>query len=83
MRIWSVGHSNHDMSRFLELVRGAGVEVVADVRSQPFSRFNPQFSRHELWAALRRAGLDYVFLGEELGGRPLEEELYDADGRVL
>ena len=81
--IWSVGHSTHAMPAFLELLEAAGIQVVADVRSQPFSRFNPQFNRRELRAALRDAGLDYVFLGEELGGRPPERELYDEAGHVL
>lgn len=81
--IWSVGHSTHAMRSFLDLVQGEGIEVLADVRSQPFSRFNPQFNRRELRAALRDIGLDYVFLGEELGGRPPESELYDEEGHVL
>lgn len=81
--IWSIGHSNHDMVRLLELLRGAQVEVVADLRSQPYSRFSPHFSRGALRSALMEIGLDYVFLGEELGGRPPEPELYDSDGHVL
>jgi uncharacterized protein (DUF488 family) len=81
--IWSIGHSNHAMARFLELLRQVEVEVVADVRSQPFSRFSPHFRRHELESQLAESGLSYVFLGEELGGRPREPELYDAEGHVL
>lgn len=81
--IWSVGHSTHAMPAFLELLQDEGIQVVADVRSQPFSRFSPQFNRREFRSALRAAGLDYVFLGEELGGRPPEQELYDEDGHVL
>jgi uncharacterized protein (DUF488 family) len=81
--VWSIGHSNHDMPRFLELLRGVGVEVVADVRSQPYSRFSPQFNRREFKEALAEAGFAYAFLGDELGGRPPEPDLYDADGHVL
>lgn len=81
--IWSIGHSNHDMVRLLDLLRDARVEVVADLRSQPYSRFSPHFSRGALRSGLVEGGLGYVFLGEELGGRPPEPELYDSDGHVL
>jgi uncharacterized protein (DUF488 family) len=80
--LFSVGHSNHEMGRFLELLRQAGIAVVADVRSSPFSRRLPQFNRPQLEADLRRAGIAYVFLGDQLGGRPRSTDLYDAEGRV-
>jgi uncharacterized protein (DUF488 family) len=81
-RLFSVGHSNHEMPRFIELLRGAGVTVVADVRSSPFSRRLPWFSRPELEAGLRDHGIAYDFLGDQLGGRPQALGLYDEDGRV-
>jgi uncharacterized protein (DUF488 family) len=77
----SVGHSNHEAEGFLALLRGAGVSAVADVRSSPFSRRLPHFSRPQLEPMLRQAGLAYVFLGDLLGGRPAAEELYDDDGQ--
>lgn len=81
--IWSIGHSNHDADSFIALLRQAGIAVVADIRSQPFSRFSPQFNRDALRAALRAAHVQYVFLGRELGGRPPEPECYDEEGHVL
>jgi uncharacterized protein (DUF488 family) len=80
--IWTVGHSTHQGPAFLDLVRGPGVQVVADIRSVPHSRYNPQFNRGALSRAVREAGLGYLFLGAELGGRPPEREMYDGDGRV-
>ena len=73
--IYTVGHSNHQRERFLELLRGAGVSAVADVRSKPFSRRHPQFSRPALAKTLADAGIAYVFLGEELGGQPADAAL--------
>ena len=67
----------------MELLRGHGVESVADVRTTPFSRFNPQFNRHALERDLPAAGIRYLFLGEELGGRPEGDRFYDQDGHVL
>lgn len=82
-RVLTIGHSNHTLERFLELLKQHGVQAVADVRSQPHSKFSPQFDTEELAKSLHGAGLRYVFLGRELGGRPPGEQYYDADGRVL
>jgi len=80
--IWTIGHSNHTFEHLAELLSVEGIEVVVDVRSYPYSRIAPQFNREELDASLRRAGTRYLFLGEELGGRPSREEDYDEDGHA-
>src|SRR5439155_24000994 len=69
-RLFTVGHSNLEAEGLLGLLRAAGVTAVADVRSSPYSRRLPQFNRAALEASLRAAGIAYVFLGAELGGRP-------------
>lgn len=81
-RILSIGHSDHSIERFVELLRAAGVTAVADVRSQPASGRLPQFNRAELEQSLRAAGIAYIFMGQQLGGRPELPSLYDADGRA-
>jgi uncharacterized protein (DUF488 family) len=67
--ILTVGHSTHPIERFLELLRSGGVETVADVRRYPGSRRNPQFNAGDLRAALAEIGIEYVQLGDDLGGR--------------
>jgi uncharacterized protein (DUF488 family) len=79
--IYTLGHSNHPAERLIELLRQHDIGAVADVRSMPFSRFNPQFNRERLAAALRGAAIHYVFLGEELGARTRDPSLLE-DGRV-
>jgi uncharacterized protein (DUF488 family) len=74
--VLTIGHSSHSMERFLELLLGAGVTAVADVRSAPYSRHVPQFNYDSVRAALRGAGVAYVHLGEELGGRPRDSSQY-------
>jgi uncharacterized protein (DUF488 family) len=67
--ILTVGHSNHDEQEFVELLGGAGVELIADVRRYPGSRRQPHFERTALAAILLEAGIGYRSLGETLGGR--------------
>ena len=68
--LYTIGHSNHAADRFISLLRAGGIACVADVRSVPYSRRWPQFRREALEAALAAAAIDYVWLGETLGGRP-------------
>jgi uncharacterized protein (DUF488 family) len=79
-RLFTVGHSNHPPEHFLGLLRAQGITAVADVRSSPYSRRQPHFSRPQLEGALRREGIAYVFLGDLLGGRPADRSLYDPEG---
>ncbi len=79
-RLFSVGHSNQELSQFTALLRGAGVNAVADVRTSPYSRRMPWFNREALKQGLTSIGIAYVYLGDLLGGRPDERDLYDADG---
>lgn len=79
--IFTVGHSIHPFELFLSLIRTHGVTAVADVRSRPFSRFNPQYNRDALNVQLRENGTRYVFLGRELGARSDDPTCYE-NGRV-
>jgi len=76
--IHTVGHSDHTISAFVDLLCQHNITLVADVRSQPYSRWAPQFNRETLEHDLREARIGYLFLGDELGGRPSDMELYDA-----
>jgi uncharacterized protein (DUF488 family) len=67
--ILTVGHSNHEEREFLDLLRSAGVELIADVRRYPGSRRQPHFERTALAAVLLEAGIGYRWLGETMGGR--------------
>lgn len=79
--VFTVGHSNHPLEGFLALLRRHGATALADVRSVPHSRRHPHFNRAALAAALKTRGIDYVFLGRELGGRTNDPDLYER-GRV-
>ena len=68
---------------FLSLLRTHGVNEVVDVRSSPYSRYNFQFNREAMEELLRQHGIRYLYLGNELGGRPTDPSCYDSNGRVL
>jgi uncharacterized protein (DUF488 family) len=70
MTIYTIGHSHTSIERFIELLGLYRVEVLIDTRSQPYSRWAPQFNRESLKASLQQAGIAYLDLGDTLGGRP-------------
>ncbi len=79
--VYTIGHSNGTAERLVGLLVQHGVGTVADVRSRPFSRFNPQFNREDLARVLKASGLEYLFLGHELGARSSNSACY-RDGRA-
>lgn len=74
--ILTIGHSTLPIEKFLELLASAQVTAIADVRSSPWSRFNPQFNRDELKQTLEANGITYRFYGRQLGGRPRHPSLF-------
>lgn len=79
--LYTIGHSTHPAERLIELLKQHGITAVADVRSAPYSRTNPQFNRETLKETLKRSGIAYVFLGEELGARTDDPSCYE-QGKV-
>jgi uncharacterized protein (DUF488 family) len=80
--LFTVGHSILEFENFAALLKDHGVELVVDVRSTPQSGRQPQFSLPGFEKLLRTEHLEYLFLGEELGGRPDDEDAYRPDGLV-
>src|SRR5687767_1282348 len=82
MTLYSIGHSNADIHAFIELLRRYEIAALADTRSQPYSRYNQHFSRENLKLSLEQAGIEYFYLGKEIGGRPEDSKLYFQNGKV-
>lgn len=74
--IYTLGHSNGPIERLIGLLGQYSITAVADVRSQPYSRFNPQFNREALAASLKAVRIEYAFLGQELGARSEDPSCY-------
>ncbi len=81
--VFSIGHSNHALEAFVGLLKQHRIDVLADVRSHPFSRYASQFNRDALASTITGQEIRYHFLGRELGGRPPGAAYYDAEGYVL
>ena len=82
LSVWTIGHSRHPWEKLLGLLQTHTIELLADVRSLPRSRFVPHVNRDRLEAALAAADIRYAWLGEGLGGRPKGDGFYDAEGNV-
>jgi uncharacterized protein (DUF488 family) len=74
--LFSIGHSNIPAERFIAMLRAAGVNAIADVRSTPASRFCPWFSAKNLAPLLAHESVAYLPYGDALGGRPRSLALY-------
>jgi uncharacterized protein (DUF488 family) len=74
--LFSIGHSNIPAERFVGMLRNVGVNAIADVRSTPASRRFPWFSSKNLAPRLQADGMDYMWFGDSLGGRPRDSSLY-------
>ena len=65
--IFTVGHSTLPIDSFLGLLHACGIEALADIRSVPRSRYNPQFNADALADALKNGGIEYLAM-PALGG---------------
>ena len=83
LKIYTIGHSNHSLETFLNLLRDLRIDVVVDIRSKPSSQVVPHFDRKPLENSLKLTGFKYLYFGKELGGKPNSKDFYDANGHVL
>ncbi len=80
--LYSIGHGRRPIEDFIALLKKYGITHLADVRSIPLSRFNPQYNRNRLQGSLAENHVAYLFMGDELGGRPKEASCYNEKGKV-
>jgi uncharacterized protein (DUF488 family) len=79
--IFTIGYGNRTLEEFVALLQRHAIRFVIDVRSRPYSRFKPEFSKDPLEERLKQHGFQYVFLGDKLGGQPDDEACY-TNGKV-
>lgn len=81
--IYSIGHGNKKIEDFIDELKSYDILYLLDVRSKPFSKWNPQFNQNALELELKNNGITYVFLGDTLGGLPDDRSCYDTNGKVV
>ncbi len=81
--IYSIGHGNRNIESFFSLLKKYQIDFLIDVRSTPFSKFHSHFNRENLEIYSKTQNIRYVFMGENLGGRPKDRSCYDHEGHVL
>lgn len=81
--IYTIGHSNQDVESFIELLKSNSIEVVVDVRSNPYSKYASQFNKKDIQKNILANGMKYLFMGKEIGGKPADLQFYDSDGYVF
>ena len=80
--IYTIGYGSRTIEQFIGVLQQHEIAYLIDVRSTPFSRYKPEFSKETLAAELQRYRIRYVFMGDTLGGRPDDESCYDEKGQV-
>ncbi|WP_291530396.1 DUF488 family protein [Bacteroides sp. UBA939] len=81
--IYSTGHGNKSFDVFIKELYSFNIEYLLDIRSKPFSKWNPQFNQALLKVELEKCGIQYVFVGDSLGGLPDDRSCYDSNGKIL
>jgi uncharacterized protein (DUF488 family) len=76
MKLCTIGHSNHSLDKFIQLLDENGIMQLVDVRSAPYSRFHPQFNKEDLERGLAPHYIQYAYAGKFLGGRPSDPTCY-------
>ena len=74
--IYTIGYGNRDTDDFIAILNEYEIDTLVDVRSQPYSRYSPDFCKERLAVILKRSGIEYQFLGNSLGGRPADSDCY-------
>ena len=81
-KIFTIGHGGRTLDTVVSQLKSWDIEFVIDVRSAPYSRHQPEFSKDALSKSLADAGIKYGFMGHQLGGRPDDPDCYTENGNV-
>lgn len=81
--IYSIGHGNKKIEDFINELKSFSIHFLLDIRSKPYSKWNPQFNQAQLKIELEKNDITYVFVGDVLGGLPDDKSCYNYDGKVV
>ncbi|MBA7518858.1 hypothetical protein ES705_10932 [subsurface metagenome] len=81
--IYSIGHGNKAIKDFINELKSFNIQYLLDIRSKPYSKWNPQYNQDQLEIELKEHRITYVFAGDTLGGLPEDRSCYDFNGKVV
>ncbi|MBQ8958547.1 MAG: DUF488 domain-containing protein [Bacteroidales bacterium] len=79
--LYSIGHGNKTFEEFERELCSFGIQYLIDVRTKPYSKWNPTFNQNMLKSLLQRNGYIYVYMGDSIGGMPSDTSCY-TDGHI-
>lgn len=74
--VYTIGYGNRSIEGFIALLQRYEIQYLVDIRSHPYSRFNPDYSQKALQQHLKQYGIGYIFMGDQPGGRPENRSLH-------
>jgi len=81
--IYSIGHGNKSINVFVNELKSFNIKFLLDVRSKPYSKWNPHFNKDQIEKELEKHNIRYVFVSNLLGGLPEDRSFYDINGKVV
>ena len=81
--IYTIGHSNHDIEKFIQLLEMHEIDMLVDVRSAPSSKYATQYDQKSLKDSLKDASIQYKYMGKSLGGRPKDKDVLSSEGKIV
>lgn len=78
--VFTIGYGARTIEAFIQVLKTHAIAYLIDVRTAPYSRYKSEFGREALELELRRHGIRYVYMGEQLGGRPDDPDCYLDEG---
>jgi uncharacterized protein (DUF488 family) len=81
--IYTIGYGAREIADFITVLQTNQIAYLIDVRSKPYSRYKPYFSKPALEQHLIQNNIRYVYMGDVLGGMPDDPDCYDENGKVI
>ncbi|MCE5200281.1 MAG: DUF488 domain-containing protein [Armatimonadota bacterium] len=81
IEVFTIGHSNHDVLDFINMLKRNKIQVLVDIRSDPYSRYASQFNKSEFQRHVIAAGIEYRYSGQCIGGKPKDPTMYTPAGK--
>ena len=78
--LYSIGHGHKTPEEFIKELQSFGIQYLIDVRSNPWSKWAPQFNQDSIANILKEHNIKYIYMGDTIGGKPADESCYDKEG---